>query len=254
MLRSMTLMLSSPRNPPSNRLFPSSSLRLTHQVKLSSSLWNTRARNRRSRLAGAAQLDLVDRRVADDVDGRIDVAEGPLVGGNLPVRMHVPLAQHKQELVLGEPGVDQAEADAVEGQVPGGVPGILPLVRHRDDIALLRCGHCCCGRACVPQAAAGRPDRHRAIPRHRSCRTACSRSARPTPVAALAASSAGHPAVIARRRTRRLRLCGQRRRRRSRSKRLGRAGLSDSRSRIDCVSPARSRVGSAPPPSCRAPG
>ena len=41
-------MLSSPRKPPSNRLLPSASLRFTHQVKLMSSLWNTRARKSRS--------------------------------------------------------------------------------------------------------------------------------------------------------------------------------------------------------------
>ena len=42
-------MLSSPRNPPSNRLDPSASSRLTHQVKLTSSLSKTRLRKSRSR-------------------------------------------------------------------------------------------------------------------------------------------------------------------------------------------------------------
>ncbi len=41
-------MLSSPRNPPSKTLFPSASLRLTHHVKLRSSLWKTRSRNSKS--------------------------------------------------------------------------------------------------------------------------------------------------------------------------------------------------------------
>jgi len=41
-------MLSRPRNPPSNRLLPSASLRFTHHAKLMSSLWNTRARKSRS--------------------------------------------------------------------------------------------------------------------------------------------------------------------------------------------------------------
>ena len=40
-LRSKTPMLSSPRNPPWKTLLPSASLRLTHQVKFSSSLWKT---------------------------------------------------------------------------------------------------------------------------------------------------------------------------------------------------------------------
>src|SRR5258706_556105 len=47
-LRSNTPILSRPRNPPWNTLRPSASLRLTHQVKLSISLWNTRSRNPRS--------------------------------------------------------------------------------------------------------------------------------------------------------------------------------------------------------------
>ena len=36
---------------------------------------------------------------------------------------------------MAKPRVDQAEGDAVEGQVPGRVPGVLPFVRHRDDVA-----------------------------------------------------------------------------------------------------------------------
>ena len=47
--RSIGPMLSSPRNPPSNRLLPSASSRLTHQVKLTSSLSKTRLRKSRSR-------------------------------------------------------------------------------------------------------------------------------------------------------------------------------------------------------------
>ena len=49
-LRSNTPMLSSPRNPPSKTLRPWVSLRFTHQVKFSSSLWKTRSRNARSGL------------------------------------------------------------------------------------------------------------------------------------------------------------------------------------------------------------
>jgi hypothetical protein len=39
------------------------------------------------------------------------------------------------ELLLGEVGVDERERHAVEGEVPGRVPGVLPLVGHRDDVA-----------------------------------------------------------------------------------------------------------------------
>ncbi len=85
--------------------------------------------------AGAPLLFLIDRPRRQDVNGGIDIAEGPLVGRNLAVRVHVPLAQHEQELLLGEAGVDQAEGDAMECQIPGRVPGVLPFVRHRDDVA-----------------------------------------------------------------------------------------------------------------------
>ena len=52
--RSIGPMLSSPRNPPSNRLEPSASSRFTHQVKFTSSLSNTRLRKSRSRAPSMA--------------------------------------------------------------------------------------------------------------------------------------------------------------------------------------------------------
>ena len=86
--RSKKPMLSIPRNPPSNRLDPSASLRLTHQLKFSSSLVNTRMRNSRSRLPSIT-VDLPGR---PGVHRRIDVAERPFVGGQLPVWVHRPLS------------------------------------------------------------------------------------------------------------------------------------------------------------------
>ena len=47
-LRSKTPMLSSPRKPPSKTLLPERSLRFTHQVKLSTSLWKARSSHSRS--------------------------------------------------------------------------------------------------------------------------------------------------------------------------------------------------------------
>ena len=61
---------------------------------------------------------------------RIHVAKRPLVGRQLPVRMHVPLAEQQEELFLGVVRVDDGERDAVEGQIPGGIPGVFPLVGH----------------------------------------------------------------------------------------------------------------------------
>src|SRR4030095_11756726 len=48
--RSKTPILSRPRNPPSKMLLPPASLRLTHHVKLSRSLWKMDSRNWRSPL------------------------------------------------------------------------------------------------------------------------------------------------------------------------------------------------------------
>ncbi len=47
-LRSMSVMLSSPRKPPSKMLLPSRSTLFTHHAKLIRSLWKQRSRNARS--------------------------------------------------------------------------------------------------------------------------------------------------------------------------------------------------------------
>ena len=67
---------------------------------------------------------------------RIHVAEVPLVGRNLPVRVEVEAAQHQQQLLLGEIEIHQRQRDRVEGQVPGRIPRVLPLVRHRDHVGV----------------------------------------------------------------------------------------------------------------------
>src|SRR5690242_17764074 len=46
---------------------------------------------------GSLLLDLVDAQGGPRVHRRIDISHRPLVGGDLSVRMHVPLAQHQQE-------------------------------------------------------------------------------------------------------------------------------------------------------------
>ena len=70
------------------------------------------------------------------MDRRVDVPEGPLVGGQLSVRMHVPLPAEEHELMLSELGVDVRERYAMKRQVPSRVPRVLPLVRHRDDVSV----------------------------------------------------------------------------------------------------------------------
>ena len=68
---------------------------------------------------------------------RIHIAKCPLISGNLPVGMHVPLAQHERELFLCEIGIDQCKRNAVKRQVPCGVPRVLPLVWHGDHIGVV---------------------------------------------------------------------------------------------------------------------
>ena len=137
-LRSKMPILSSPRNPPWKMLRPSASLRFTHQVKFSISLWKTRSRKARSPWPPRARaVDLVDPPRRPGVHRRVDVAERPFIGRQLPVRVHVPFAGQQHELVLGEIRVDQREGHAVEREVPGGVPRVFPLVRHRDDVGVV---------------------------------------------------------------------------------------------------------------------
>ena len=152
--RSNGPMLSRPRNPPSKTLLPAASLRLTHQVKLSSSLWKTRSRN----VVVGAAVDLEHPQRRPGVHRRVDVAERPLVGGELPVGVHVPLAAQQDELCLGERRVDVRERDAVEGQVPRRVPRVLPRVGHRDHVVVVEM------RPVVVAARAARLRRRRGWP------------------------------------------------------------------------------------------
>ena len=135
-LRSNTPMLSRPRNPPSNTLRPDGSLRLTHHVKLTSSFWNALLQQGDVACAALLELGLVDEQRRPGVDGRVDVAEVPLVGGELAVRMQVQLVEHQAQLVLGEVEVDHRQRHGVEREVPRGVPRVLPRVGHGDDVVV----------------------------------------------------------------------------------------------------------------------
>src|SRR5215467_3775976 len=68
-------------------------------------------------------------------DRRIDIVEVPLVSRDLSVGVHVPLAQHQQDLLLGKLRIDMRKRNAVKPEVPGSEPRKLPLVGHRDHVA-----------------------------------------------------------------------------------------------------------------------
>src|ERR1700688_2485696 len=70
----------------------------------------------------------------------IYVAKSPLVGRQLAIGVHVPFAEEEDELILGEVGIDDGEGYAVKREIPGGVPGIFPLVGHGNDVVVIELG------------------------------------------------------------------------------------------------------------------
>ena len=82
-------------------------------------------------------VDLEDAKRSPGVHRRVHVAERPFVRRQLAVGMHVPLTAKQQQLVLCEPGVNVGKRHAVERQIPGCVPGVLPLVGHRYHIGVV---------------------------------------------------------------------------------------------------------------------
>src|SRR5213075_1283066 len=74
-LRSKTPMLSRPRNPPSKTLLPVRSLRFTHHVKFSNSLWNERSSQSMSpvpfRCFSSRYVKIVDHREREHVEREV---------------------------------------------------------------------------------------------------------------------------------------------------------------------------------------
>jgi hypothetical protein len=93
----------------------------------------------KQRVAPAALLpvDGVDLPRGPGMDGRIHVVKRPLVGGNLSVGVHVPFPGEKIDLPFGESGIETGERNGVKGGVPDRKPGILPFVRHGEDVVVV---------------------------------------------------------------------------------------------------------------------
>jgi hypothetical protein len=51
--------------------------------------------------------------------------------------MQIVCLEHQVQLLLTELFVHERQGQAVEGQVPGGVPGVFPLVRHGDHVGIV---------------------------------------------------------------------------------------------------------------------
>ena len=88
----------------------------------------------RSGGAAAAGVGEVGAQGGPRVDRRVGVAEIPLVSGEAPVGVHIPLLEQELELVFGQRGVGKGEWNGVEGEVPAGEPRVFPIVGHGDDI------------------------------------------------------------------------------------------------------------------------
>ena len=69
---------------------------------------------------------------------RVHIAERPLVGGQLTVRVHIPLAHQQDELALGKLGVNFRQRHAMKGKVPCCEPWVFPFVRHGNHIGVVQ--------------------------------------------------------------------------------------------------------------------
>src|SRR6266404_2885152 len=90
------------------------------------------------RLAANALFDLVDAPAGPRMNGWVDISESPFVRGQLTVRVHIPLTQHQRELFFCKVRVDLRKWNRVEREVPCGVPGIFPFVRHGNDVSVVK--------------------------------------------------------------------------------------------------------------------
>ena len=78
----------------------------------------------------SAPFDVEHRQCRPGVYRWIHVSKCPFICGNLPIRMHVPFAEHEGYLFLGEIRVHQRQRNAVKCQVPRCIPRVLPFVGH----------------------------------------------------------------------------------------------------------------------------
>ncbi len=84
------------------------------------------------------------------VHRRIDVAEIPFVRRDLPAGMQILPLEHQVQLLLAEVLVHQRQREHVKRQVPRRVPGIFPLVRHRQDVGVVHVVPVLVAGSCAP--------------------------------------------------------------------------------------------------------
>src|SRR5271154_5431229 len=82
-------------------------------------------------------LDFVNAPGSPGVYRGIHIAKSPFVSRQLTVRMHVPLAEKKDKLLLRIIRIYKRKRDTVESQVPRRIPGIFPFVGHGHDVIVV---------------------------------------------------------------------------------------------------------------------
>src|SRR5712672_3964319 len=85
-----------------------------------------------------APLNFVNSKSRPRMYRRIYVPERPFVRWQLPVRVHIPLAQQQNELFLRKIRIDQRDGNRMKRQIPRRIPRILPFVRHRNNVVVVQ--------------------------------------------------------------------------------------------------------------------
>src|SRR5215469_2510437 len=81
---------------------------------------------------------LVNAPAGPRVDWRINIVKGELVGGKLPVWVHVPLAQEQDRLLFGEFRIYLCQGHEMKSVVPRSKPREFPLIRNRKHVATVQ--------------------------------------------------------------------------------------------------------------------
>ena len=99
-------------------------------------MWNERSSHSISPCPRLRLFEPIGEDGRPGVHRRVDVAEVPLVRGNLPARVEIAFLEHQVELLLAEVFIHHRQREHVEGEVPRGVPRVLPLVGHREHVGV----------------------------------------------------------------------------------------------------------------------
>src|SRR6516165_4036983 len=115
---------------------PSVSLRFTHQVKFNINLWKMRTRKARSPRPRCFLSILYTRQAAQACTGGFTSPSDHSYAGNCPLGCMYHSRVSSTSCSLANSASTSAN-EIEECQVPGGEPGILPLVGHGNDLGVV---------------------------------------------------------------------------------------------------------------------